>query len=61
MKKGDLVRPRDYDYRNWKTTELAIFLGEYDHPFGEWCYVQTVDGRRIRVPWARLEVVSEGT
>ena len=31
-----------------------MFLGEFDHPFGEWCYVHTSDGRKLRVPWGNL-------
>ena len=59
MKTGDLVQTT-INSRNLKKSEIVMFLGEFDHPFGEWCYVHTFDGRKVRVPWAYLVVVSEG-
>ena len=58
MKTGDLVQST-INTRSLKKADVVLFLGEFDHPFGEWCYVHTSDGKKIRVPWAHLVVVSE--
>jgi hypothetical protein len=58
MKAGDLVQTT-INSQNLKKSEIVMFLGEFDNPYGEWCYVHTSDGRKIRVPWAHLMVVSE--
>ena len=58
MKAGDLVQSA-INTRILKKTDIVMFLGEFDHPFGEWCYVHTSDGRKLRVPWGNLVVVSE--
>ena len=66
MKKGDLVRPVDgmtFDFCSggFKAPKLAILLGLCDGPFKQWCHVYTLSGKKLRVPWARLEVVSESS